>query len=152
MYKILVKCLVIVVLCSGVSTADIVEPRNFISRDADSFSKRSEWEGVWGEMSLCDPLNKIGWCYKQSALQIYDCYQINEYNYEDKSAICTLGLAMRQILDPAKPTEHLICDSGAFPGEVEIFISGNKAEPKREYFDLVCGHTEGAERSKCEKK
>lgn len=86
MYKILAKCLVIVVLCNGVSTAqenvepDIVEPRNFISRDADSFSKRSEWEGVWGEMSLCDPLNKIGWCYKQSALQIYDCYQINEYN------------------------------------------------------------------------
>ena len=58
MYKILAKCLVIVVLCSGVSTADIVEPRNFISRDADSFSKSSEWEGVWGEMSLCDPLNK----------------------------------------------------------------------------------------------
>ena len=159
MYKILAKCLVIVVLCNGVSTAQeniepdvtIVEPRHFISRDTDSFSKRSEWEGVWGEMSLCDPLNKIGWCYKQSALQIYDCYQINEYNYEDKSAVCTLGLAMRQILDPAKPTEHLICDSGAFPGEVEIFINGNKAEPKREYFDLVCGHTEGAERSKCEK-
>lgn len=159
MYKILAKCLVIVVLCNGVGTAQediepdvvIVEPRNFISRDADSFSKRSEWEGVWGEMSLCDPLNKIGWCYKQSALQIYDCYQINEYNYEDKSAICTLGLAMRQILNPAKPTEHLICDSGAFPGEVEILINGNKAEPKREYFDLVCGHTEGAERSKCEK-
>lgn len=159
MYKILVKCLVIVVLCNGVSTAQediepdvtIVEPRHFISRNTDSFSKGSEWEGVWGEMSLCDPLNKIGWCYKQSALQIYDCYQINEYNYEDKSAICTLGLAMRQILDPAKPTEHLICDSGAFPGEVEILINGNKAEPKREYFDLVCGHTEGAERSKCEK-
>lgn len=121
MYKILAKCLVIVVLCNGVSTAQediepdvtIVEPRNFISRDTDSFSKRSEWEGVWGEVSLCDPLNKIGWCYKQSALQIYDCYQINEYNYEDKSAICTLGLAMRQILDPANPTEDLICDSGA---------------------------------------
>ncbi|WDL75128.1 DUF1311 domain-containing protein [Helicobacter winghamensis] len=160
MYKILVALTIAVLLCGmqGCSTrsaTDVesspIEPREYISKSVDSFYKGSEWEGVWGEMSQCDPLNKIGWCYKQSAIQIYDCYQTQKYNYEDKSAVCTLGLVMSQIPDPAKQTEHLICDSGVFPGEVEIFINGNTAKPSGKYFDLVCSHTEGTERSKCEK-
>ncbi|EFR47246.1 hypothetical protein HW260_08095 [Helicobacter cinaedi] len=32
----------------------------YISKSVDSFYKGSEWESVWGEMSQCDPLSKIG--------------------------------------------------------------------------------------------
>lgn len=127
------------------------EPREYISDNVASFSTGSEWEGVWGQVSQCDPRSGIGWCYKQSALQIYSCYQTRQYNYEQVSAVCRLGIVLRQIPDSAKPTEHLTCDSSSFPGEVEILIDGNKAVPGEEYFELVCGDTQGAERQKCEK-
>ncbi len=152
-----------VVMCSafGIAQAineddsfqsDPIEPRQYIiSGNVIGYGARSEWEGVWGQVSQCDALDKIGWCYKQSALQIYDCYQMQKYRYEDERAECKLGLVMTQIPDPANPTEDQICDSSFFPGEVGIIINGNQAKPNKKYFDIVCGHTSGIERNKCEK-
>lgn len=49
-------------------------PRGYISEDVINFSKNSDWEGVWGEISQCNPLStESSICDRQGSLGIYDC-------------------------------------------------------------------------------
>ncbi len=117
--------------------------RKHISEDIINFSKNSDWEGVWGEISQCDPLISTNYyiCAKQSDLSIYGC--------DTNKQTCQLSLS-KSILRNFNAYEKdriLTCDFFDMPISkemwlsalsIEILISDNTAKPSEKSIQGIC--------------
>ncbi len=122
--------------------ADEPELREYISKDTINFNKRSEWEGVWGELNQCDPLEGV--CYAENALSIYDC--------DSSKGTCILNHITTKKTNPAyTKRESINCNEVTFEG-IEILVSAHQAKPNESYFERMCSEFQGKDKESCRQK
>lgn len=141
-----------VLLCVGVKlyathnecceVDDEPELREYISKDMINFSKKSEWEGVWGELNQCNPLRGV--CYAENALSIYDC--------DSSQGTCILNHITTKKTNPAyAKSESINCEEVSFEG-IEILVSAHQAKPNESYFERMCAEFQGKDKESCRQK
>lgn len=122
--------------------ADEPELREYISKDTINFNKRSEWEGIWGELNQCDPLEGV--CYAENALSIYDC--------DSSKGTCILNHITTKKTNPAyTKRESINCNEVTFEG-IEILVSAHQAKPNESYFERMCSEFQGEDKESCRQK
>lgn len=147
-----VLLLAFVLLCVGAKlyathnesdeVADEPESHEYISKDTINFSKKSAWEGVWGELNQCDPLEAK--CYAENTLSIYDC--------DSSQGTCILNYITTTKTNPAyAKRESINCNEATLEG-IEILVSAHQAKPSEAYFERMCSGLQGKNKETCRQK
>lgn len=127
---------------------EIEENRDYISKDIINFSKNSDWEGVWGDISQCNPLSTEYYiCAKKNNLSIYDC---DMQNMTCKLSFVKFGL---KNFNAYEKYRIITCDQydrdGVYIPDIDIKITGNSAKVSEKFLQKICVADDKSQKEMC---